>query len=89
MVNLIMTIVCQTVSNGHFIQNTNTRWFLFLRLFSILTLLIIKIEFWYQKSLFNFYMRQISDRFYTIKQSQITSYTSLVIHVVQDVPSYK
>ena len=59
-----------------------------LRLFSILTLLIIKIEFWYQKSLFNFYMRQISDRFYTIQQSQITSF-SLVIHVVQDVPSQR
>ena len=57
-----MIIVCQTISNGYFIQNTNTGWFLFLRLFSILTLLIIKIEFWYQKSLFNFYMRQISDR---------------------------
>ena len=88
MVNLIMTIVCQTISNGYFTQNTSTRWFLFLRLFSILTLLIIKIEFWYQKSLFNFYIRQISDRFYMIKQSQITSF-SLVIHVVQDVPSYK
>ena len=53
-----------------------------LRLFSILTLLIIKIEFWYQKSLFNFYIRQISDRFYMIKQSQITSF-SLVIHVIK------
>ena len=53
--------------------------FFILRLFSILTLLIIEIEFWYQKSLFN--MRQISDRFYMIKQSQIISF-SLVIHVV-------
>ena len=61
--------------------------FYFLRLFSILTLLIIEIEFWYQKFLFNL-MRQISDRFYTIKQSQITHF-SLVIHVVQDVPSHK
>ena len=87
MVNLIMTIVGQTISNGHFIQNTNTRWFYFLRLFSILTLLIIKIEFWYQRSLFNFYMRQISDRFYTIRQSQITSF-SLVIYVFQDVTSH-
>ena len=73
MVNLIMTIVCQTISDSYFIPNTNTRWFLLLRLFSILTLLIIKIEFWYQKSLFNFYMRQISDR---------------VLHD-QTVPSYK
>ena len=75
MANLIMTIVCQTISNGYFIPNTNTIWFLFLRLFSILTLLIIKIEFLYQKSLFNFYVRQISNRFYTIKQSQITSFS--------------